>query len=234
MSSIVKESEVSSESEVEVSAEVEVDPIVKQLSSLTENLEALAKLSKSLSAEMKTLTRDVNKLRTVKGGKGVKRVKKPVDPDSPRKLGALERPVSISDELCSFLGLTVGEDVSRQVVTQKINKYVKDNDLQNPENRRYILLDSEAGKKLKVLLRDPDQPLTFFNIQRYLKPHYPVSAATLAAAAKALGVSGDVKPDSKGPATTVVVADEGKVDETPSTESDAKKKVVRRVVKKVA
>ena len=36
-----------------------------------------------------------------------------------------------------------------------------------------LLGDSEAGLKLKYLLRDPDQPLTFFNIQRYLKVHYP-------------------------------------------------------------
>jgi hypothetical protein len=95
-----------------------------------------------------------------------------VNPDVPRKLGALEKPVPISEELCVFLELTKDELYSRQKITQLINKFVKDNDLQNPENRRYILLESEVGLKLKKLLRDPDQPLTFFNIQRYLKVHY--------------------------------------------------------------
>ena len=162
--------------ETEVEVEVVVDPMVSQLSIMAELLDTLAKTSKSLTAEMKALTKDVNKLRVSKaGGKKQKRV---VNPDTPRKLGALEKPVPISEELAEFLGLTKGEMYSRQQVTQGVNKFVKDNDLQNPENRRYILLESEAGLKLKSLLRDPDQPLTFFNIQRYLKVHYPKVEST--------------------------------------------------------
>ena len=145
-----------------------IDPIVRQLTSIAELIDALSKTSKSLTLEMKSLTKDVNKLRLLKTGKKKKRV---VNPDVPRKLGALEKPVPISEELCVFLELTKDELYSRQKITQLINKFVKDNDLQNPENRRYILLESEVGLKLKKLLRDPDQPLTFFNIQRYLKVH---------------------------------------------------------------
>jgi len=221
--------------EVSTTTEVEIDPMVKQLNQMMENLDSLAKLSKVLNIEMKALSKDVNKLRTIKLGKGAKRVKKPVDPDSPRKLGALERPVSISAELSTFIGLTPGEDVSRQVVTQKINKFVKDNDLQNPENRRYILLASEAGLKLKALLRDPDQPLTFFNIQRYLKPHYPASAASILDASKASAkASAGTSVDATKATPKVVVADAGTVEESSPDAEDTKKKVVRRVVKKVA
>ena len=116
---------------------------------------------------------------------------------------------------------------SRQQVTQGVNKFVKDNDLQNPENRRYILLESEAGLKLKSLLRDPDQPLTFFNIQRYLKVHYPkVESSESTDTAK--GKSVDVTDNSTVVTDETVVADAAVVDE-----SDApKKKVVRKVVKK--
>ncbi len=80
---------------------VVVDPIVRQLDSMSELLDTLSKTSKSLTAEMKSLTKDINKLRlsTQKG----KRVKKVVDPDAPRKLGALEKPVPITEELCDFL-----------------------------------------------------------------------------------------------------------------------------------
>jgi len=206
---------------VETEVEVVVDPMVRQLSTMAELLDTLAKTSKSLTAEMKALTKDVNKLRVSKaGGKKQKRV---VNPDTPRKLGALEKPVPISEELAEFLGLTKGEMYSRQQVTQRVNKFVKDNDLQNPENRRYILLESEAGLKLKSLLRDPDQPLTFFNIQRYLKVHYPkVESSDTESTDTPKGKSVDVTD------TPTVVADAAVVDESEAP----KKKVVRKVVKK--
>lgn len=207
-------------SSTEVEIEVQVDPITQQFNSITELIDTLAKTSKTLVAEMKTLTKDVNKLRVTK----TKKAKRVVDPDAPRKLGALEKPVPISNELANFLGLTTGEMYSRQSVTKAINQYVKDNDLQNPENRRYILLESEAGLKLKALLRDPDQPLTFFNIQRYLKVHYPKVEGETS------GKSVDVTETPKKETPSKVVADADVVDE-----SDApKKKIVRKVVKKSA
>ena len=116
---------------------------------------------------------------------------------------------------------------SRQQVTQGVNKFVKDNDLQNPENRRYILLESEAGLKLKSLLRDPDQPLTFFNIQRYLKVHYPKVESTESTDTPK-GKSVDVTDTPTDPTDSTVVPDAAVVDETEAP----KKKVVRKVVKK--
>lgn len=211
-----------------VETEVVVDPMVRQLSTMAELLDTLAKTSKSLTVEMKALTKDVNKLRVSKAsGKKQKRV---VNPDTPRKLGALEKPVPISEELTEFLGLTKGEMYSRQQITQSVNKFVKNNDLQNPENRRYILLESEAGLKLKSLLRDPDQPLTFFNIQRYLKVHYPKVESTESTEST---VSTDTPKDksvdvSDTPTDSTVVADASVVDESEAP----KKKVVRKVVKK--
>ena len=109
--------------------------------------------------------------------------------------------------------------MSRQNVTTTINKYVKDNNLQNPENRRYILLESDAGLKLKALLRDPDQPLTFFNIQRYLKPHYPAK------------IEKETKNSIVVDTPPAVVADAAVVDEEKK-EAAPKKKIVRRVVAK--
>ena len=206
--------------------DIQIDPMVKQLNSMAELLDVLAKTSKSLTTEMKALTKDVNKLRLSKGGKKVKKV---ANPDSPRKLGALEKPVPISDELAEFLGLTKGETQSRQFITKSINAYVKEHDLQNPENRRYILLDSEKGLKLKALLRDPDQPLTFFNIQRYLKVHYPkVESDEEDSKKKTVDVTDKTEKKAEKKADKVV-EDAATVDET---EGAPKKKVVRKVVKK--
>lgn len=214
---------------VQTPTEVEVEPLVRQLSTMAELLDTLAKTSKSLTLEMKALTKDVNKLRVSKTSKKQKRV---VNPDTPRKLGALEKPVPITEELSDFLGLTRGEMYSRQQITQGVNKFVKDNDLQNPENRRYILLESEAGLKLKTLLRDPDQPLTFFNIQRYLKVHYPKVESTESSESTDTpkGKSVDVSDSSpvNNQENSTIVEDAASVDETEAP----KKKVVRKVVKK--
>ena len=193
-----------------------VDPLTSQLNSINLLIETITKSSKTLSTEMKQFTKDVNKLKNSK----TKKVKKIVDPDVPRKLSALEKPVEISEELSTFLGLTPGEHQSRQFITQSINKYIKLHDIQNPENRRYILLDSkDEGRALGKLLRDPDQPLTFFNIQRYLKVHYPKTEND----AKEKTVIDVSKKTESAPTT----------DSPPKTESPpVKKKIVRRVVKK--
>jgi chromatin remodeling complex protein RSC6 len=236
MSAVVETTEV----QQEVKPEVVVEPMVGQLNSMVELLDTLAKTSKSLTIEMKALVKDVNKLRLSKGGKKQKRV---VDPDVPRKMGALEKPVEITEELCDFLGLQRGEMYSRQVITKTINAYVKDKDLQNPENRRYILLESEDGLKLKALLRDPDQPLTFFNIQRYLKVHYPkTEPVEVSSSSKTVvDLSGDSSSEKVVPVvekevklTSSVVPDSDTVDETVSDVEVPKKKIVRKIVKKVA
>ena len=200
----------------------EIHPMVKQLNTMSELLETLSKTSKSLTIEMKALTKDVNKMRLSTNRQ--KKPKRVQDPDVPRKLGALEKPVPITEELCEFLGLQKDELYSRQSITQGINKYVKDHDLQNPENRRFILLESEHGLKLKTLLRDPDQPLTFFNIQRYLKVHYPKVEETSV-------VVPNTVPNAVPNAVPEVVADDAVVEETPVV-VEPKKKVVRKVVRR--
>ena len=207
---------------------IEIDPLVEQLNSVTALLEVLNKTSKSLSLEMKTLTKDVNKLRVSKRSK----TKKVIDPNVPRKISALEKPVEITSELSEFLGLTVGEFQSRQFITKEINKYVKEHDIQNPDNRRYILLDSkDEGRKLGKLLRDPDQPLTFFNIQRYLKVHYVPSETKTEPKSKGKKVVDTSEaPASEAPASEAP-ASEAPASEAPASEAP-KKKVIRRVVKK--
>ncbi len=144
-----------------------------KLELVIKDLETLMDASKSLSARMKVFHREA--LKSTK--KKSRKVEVDVDPDAPKVVASINKPVAISNELCLFLGFPPDTEHSRNEVTTTINKYVKEHDLQDPLNKRYILLEgSPSAEKLKVLLRNPDQPLTFFNIQRYLKPHYPMSA----------------------------------------------------------
>ena len=213
------------------------DPMTARLSTVTELLKTLSDTSKALTNEMKVLTKEVNKLKAEVGKK--KKNKAPVDPNAPKKVTAITRPVKILPELSEFIGKPVGELVPRQEVTKLMNQYVKEHDLQNPENRREIIFVGEPGEKLKKLLRDPDQPVTFFNIHRYLSPYFvkeppaektPVESTVSPVESKVSPVE-----SSEPKVETPVESSEPKVetpvvDETPGEEP--KKKVVRRVVKK--
>ena len=112
----------------------------------------------------------------------------------------------VSPKLATFLGLGDGEGVSRGEVTKRINAYVKENNLKHAENNRVFVLDD----KLKSILDVPAGiDLQFTNLQTYLKPHY-------------LGALD--APDTPAPAAASPAA--------PA--APAAKKVVKKVVKKVA
>ena len=50
-----------------------------------------------------------------------------------------------------------------------INKYIKDNKLQNPDNRRQIIPNTE----LRNLLKIPEgEEITFFDLPRYMNLHF--------------------------------------------------------------
>lgn len=186
---------------------------------LIKDFNSLMETSKNIAARLKILQKDVNK--AMKSGKRTKRVVE-VDPNAPKKISALQRPVVISNELCKFLGFPENTEHSRQEVTTTINTYIKSNELQDPTNRRFIMLDgSPEALKLKEILRQPDQPVTFFNIQRYLKPHYPLSEKDKREGATSVVLN---KPE--------VVLDAAVVEDSPKVPDPPKAPVKKRVVKR--
>ena len=85
----------------------------------------------------------------------------------------LTKKVEITQELSSFLNInknTNNNKLSRIFVTKFISNYIKENNLQDINNKRIIV----PNKELKVLLdyNDTNKNLTFFNIQKLLKKHY--------------------------------------------------------------
>lgn len=192
---------------------------------LIKDFNTLMETAKTINARLKLVQKEVTKA-IKSGSKRTRRVVE-VDPDAPKKISALQRPVVISNELCKFLGFAENTEHSRQEVTTTINAYIKTHKLQDENNRRFIMLEgSDEAKKLKVLLREPDQPVTFFNIQRYLKPHYPVSEKDKKAAE-----AGSVAP-VVAPPVVPVVEDASVVADTPKgvvpvSRAPVKKRVVR-------
>jgi len=92
------------------------------------------------------------------------------------------KPTLISNELAGFLGKPEGSEMARTEVTREINKYIRTNNLQDKENGRKINPDKKLTSLLKLKKGDE---LTYFNLQRYMSPHFAKSAAAAAAAAAA-------------------------------------------------
>jgi upstream activation factor subunit UAF30 len=79
------------------------------------------------------------------------------------------KPTKISDELASFLGKEVGTEMARTDVTREINTYIKTHKLQDGDNGRKIIPDEKLQSLLKIKGSDE---LTYFNLQRYMSPHF--------------------------------------------------------------
>ena len=122
----------------------------------------------SLKTELKNLER-----KTVKQLKVVQKLNNKKKRKGTRAPSGFVKPSLISDELATFLGKDKGSEMARTDVTREINKYIRANNLQDKENGRKINPD----KPLKALLKiDDEVALTYFNLQRYMGPHFPKQA----------------------------------------------------------
>jgi len=116
-----------------------------------------------INKEMKTFEKLINKF--VKNF-----IKKETKPKKPRKKSGFALPVSITNELCDFMGIEHGSQVARTQVTQFLSSYIKDNNLVNPENKKVIIPDEKLAKLLGNEINDIE--LTHFNIQTYMNKHF--------------------------------------------------------------
>jgi upstream activation factor subunit UAF30 len=119
----------------------------------------------TLKQELKVLERKtIRQLKVVQKMSGKRRAK------GIRAPSGFVKPAPISDELANFLGKPTGSEMARTDVTKEINKYIRANNLQDKENGRQINPDKSLQELLKI---DKDIVLTYFNLQRYMGPHFP-------------------------------------------------------------
>ena len=144
--------------------------ISAQFSSISAKLQQVVAFAASLRSELRALERHaVKELRTAQKASAKKR----------RKVGnrapsGFVKPTPISKELAEFLGKTDGSEMARTEVTREINAYIRNHSLQDKENGRRINPDA----KLKSLLKlKKGEELTYFNLQRYMSPHFAAKGA---------------------------------------------------------
>lgn len=147
--------------------EVVEAPVVEESASTLDVLEqkvnALLTLAKEAIVALKVAKKEVEKMKKVAEKAERKRANARTSPSG------FAKPAKISDELCGFLSVAKGTEMSRTDVTRHINQYVKANKLFKQDNKR-VILPNPALKKL-LGCKDSDV-VTYFNLQRWLKGHF--------------------------------------------------------------
>jgi chromatin remodeling complex protein RSC6 len=163
---------------VAVETPVEEDvksPFCLQRSEFAAKLTQMAAIASALKTEFRALDKAYEReLKTVQKTSSKRKRK-----TGNRAPSGFVKPTKISDELATFLGKDKGTEMARTEVTREINKYIRSNNLQDAENRRKIIPDAKLKSLLKLSAKDE---LTYFNLQKYMSPHFakPVAATTTA------------------------------------------------------
>lgn len=152
--------------EVAPVTEVEAETtLAEQSNEFLSKLQQLSGMISSLKTEYKTLEKKWS--RQVKAAEKLSSKRK-------RKAGnrapsGFVKPTKISDELASFLGKDAGSEMARTEVTREINAYIRAHKLQDKDNGRKIIPDTKLASLLKLKKTDE---LTYFNLQKYMSPHF--------------------------------------------------------------
>lgn len=151
--------------QVEVVPEpVVVEQEVDRYSVVLDKLQSFASELKEMIATVKVLQKEHTKLKNQKTGRKAKNTS-----TEKRAPSGFAKPTLLSDQLSEFLGHPKGTSLARTEVTRIINQYVKDNKLQDENDRRQINPDAKLKSILSV---GPDDKVTYFNLQSFIKHHF--------------------------------------------------------------
>ena len=150
--------------------ERDFDDLLRMLSEETQHIQSTE--GKNSSVSVKLLRQLVKRVKSLKSdtqrvSKQRTRSSRPVNTSS-----GFMKPVKISKEMSKFVGWNPEELKSRVSITKALCQYIKDNDLQNPEDRRQIVPDSKLAKLLNYDQKVDGKPLTYYYLQQKIQPHF--------------------------------------------------------------
>ena len=164
-----------------LSAVVVPEPVIQsvevlqntEFSDFVAKLQLLGNLVSKLKTDFKVLEKKANRDMKNIAKASIRRKNKNVN----RAPSGFVKPTTITQELALFLGKQPGVQMARTEVTREINAYIRANNLQDKENGRII----NADAKMKTLLKIPEgESLTYFNLQRYMSPHFTKAVVAVA------------------------------------------------------
>ena len=143
----------------------QMDELGSRFTEFLAKIQNIATQMSALKTEFRTLEKAA--MREMKAAKKLSQKKKRKNTN--RAPSGFVKPTLISSELASFLGKPNGTEMARTEVTREINKYIRSHDLQDKTNGRKINADDKLRSLLKLKKSDE---LTYFNLQRYMSPHF--------------------------------------------------------------
>jgi upstream activation factor subunit UAF30 len=153
------------------SAEGDASDLAAQSTEFLAKLNQLGALFASLKAEFRSLEKKWSREIKTAQKSQAKRKRK----SGNRQPSGFVKPTKISDELAKFLEKPVGTEMARTDVTREINTYIRAHKLQDKDNGRKINPDAKLAALLKLKKTDE---LTYFNLQRYMSPHFSKAEKT--------------------------------------------------------
>ena len=147
------------------------DALLNEFGIFMANLQQVSNHLNSLRTGFKQLEKKVNKEL-----KQAQKLSKKKQAKANRKPSGFIKPTRISKELATFLGKDHGSEMARTEVTREINKYIREHKLQDKDNGRKINPDKQLKQLLKIKSKDE---LTYFNLQKYMSPHFAKSGVEL-------------------------------------------------------
>lgn len=153
---------------VETTEATELSTMTEGFTEFLSKLQSLTTVIASLKSEFRALEkRSVRELKAAQKA-NAKRKRKSTN----RAPSGFVKPTLISNELAGFLNKPVGTEMARTEVTREINGYIREHNLQDKENGRKINPDKKLASLLKI---KSGEELTYFNLQRYMSPHFAKS-----------------------------------------------------------
>lgn len=172
---VVKQEPTEAVSSTPATTETDVS-LSSDFASLLSRFQELNTLLSSVKNEVRTLekraTRELKNAQKL----GQKRKRK----SGNRSPSGFVKPALISKELASFLGKSEGTEMARTDVTKEINAYIRKHNLQDKDNGRKINADQKLSSLLKLKKGDE---LTYFNLQKYMSPHFAKATPAVATTA---------------------------------------------------
>jgi upstream activation factor subunit UAF30 len=144
-------------------------PLTEQSNEFLSKLQQMCTAISTLKTEFRTLEKKWSREIKTAQKQSTKRKRKAGN----RAPSGFVKPTKISDELASFLGKEKGSEMARTDVTREINTYIRAHNLQDKSNGRKIIPDTKLATLLKLKKTDE---LTYFNLQRYMSPHFAKAA----------------------------------------------------------
>jgi len=168
--------ETAAATETVAAVEDETADVWSKFSSFLAKLQGVSSQFSSLRTEFRALERDVSRQLKAAQKASAKRKRK----SGNRAPSGFVKPTLISNELAAFLGKPTGTEMARTDVTREINAYIREHNLQNKDNGRIILPDTKLKSLLKI---KKGEELTYFNLQRYMSPHFAKASSKESTAA---------------------------------------------------